>query len=656
MKLTKIVMGASILGIANAECPNACSSHGVCTNYDMCQCYRNWMANDCSERVCQFGLAHVDTPKGDLDASSGALTGPTVTVLTNSEVYPYGTTEQFPNMVDSSGSVQTESAHYYMECSNKGICDRGSGTCECFPGYEGSACQRASCPVSAGGMCSGHGVCDTIKEIARADHNNIYELWDEYSTLGCVCDPGYYGPDCSLRRCKYGADPLYADDDVATPRVSNWTYGYYNLGTAATISGNYSLVFYDVFGEDWRTEAIEWDDGCDEIITQLEAIPNDVIPGNSVECLDQDASTVFSGKVPADDYGSSYSFHKVVTLVFPKNVGKLKQIEVDIYLDGPRPTLVSDEATSTLSTFVYANGFTGEFVDYVPDYCEGVEVTIESSSNQYRLASLSTKETILLKRCLGDADGDSSFSGQRSEVYNWDYGTQQNPHLIKLVDATTNAYSRICNSTDQYFQPLNSDDWCDYYKPAGFYAPLIFDGTYFNIFNQLNTIYSTSTPFRVFTTTGRLNRVNTDDDIEHDGVFGNKLYYSASTGTAEAIDCETSSNQTYGDCLQKGDLAMFFNADNEVRNPEFHNIYTIEKISTGRNSTTYAAHTEITVDLGVNFAHIEEAYVYKFYPPTGVSWAAECSDRGVCDSSSGLCSCFTGYTSDDCSVQNTLAK
>jgi len=111
-------------GVVNAECPNACSSHGKCGAYDMCICYRNWMANDCSERkfslvrvfdyysfidtlilsgTCPFGLAHVDTPKGDLDASGGALSGASTVVVTNNDVYPYGTTEQFPSAKDSVG-------------------------------------------------------------------------------------------------------------------------------------------------------------------------------------------------------------------------------------------------------------------------------------------------------------------------------------------------------------------------------------------------------------------------------------------------------------------------------------------------------------------------------------------------------------------------
>merc|ERR1712000_19853 len=180
------------------------------------------------------------------------------------------------------------------------------------------------------------------------------------------------------------------------------------------------------------------------------------------------------------------------------------------------------------------------------DYCEGVEVTITSTGNQYRLASLTTKETILLKRCLGDADGDTTASGQQDEVYNWDYGTRITPHLIKLVEATESPFTRICNSTDQYFQHKSSLDWCENDGPAGFYAPLIYDDATgnFEIFNQLNTIYSSTTPFRVFTTTGRLKRINEDSDIEHDGVFGKKVYYSISTGDDIAIDCETNTNTT----------------------------------------------------------------------------------------------------------------
>ena len=32
-----------------------------------------------------------------------------------------------------------------------------------------------------------------------------------------------------------------------------------------------------------------------------------------------------------------------------------------------------------------------------------------------------------------------------------------------------------------------------------------------------------------------------------------------------------------------------------------------------------------------------------------------CSNRGLCDYTTGICKCFRGYYSDDCSLQNALA-
>ncbi len=114
----------------------------------MCVCNRNWIGNDCSERLCMFGKAHVDTPKvgqilklffilkcdlqGDLDMS-GDLS--TTTVVENSIVYPYGTPEQYPLVEDSDLNELTNTAHYYMECSNAGLCDRSTGECACYNGY-----------------------------------------------------------------------------------------------------------------------------------------------------------------------------------------------------------------------------------------------------------------------------------------------------------------------------------------------------------------------------------------------------------------------------------------------------------------------------------------------------------------------------------------
>jgi hypothetical protein len=49
-KVIFAVVATVFLSKVAAECPNACSANGKCGAYDMCICYRNWMANDCSER------------------------------------------------------------------------------------------------------------------------------------------------------------------------------------------------------------------------------------------------------------------------------------------------------------------------------------------------------------------------------------------------------------------------------------------------------------------------------------------------------------------------------------------------------------------------------------------------------------------------------
>ena len=56
----------------------------------------------------------------------------------------------------------TDTAHAYTECSSKGMCNRVSGECECFPGYEGKGCQRNSCP----NQCSGKGTCRYVHSLS----------------------------------------------------------------------------------------------------------------------------------------------------------------------------------------------------------------------------------------------------------------------------------------------------------------------------------------------------------------------------------------------------------------------------------------------------------------------------------------------------------
>jgi len=221
-------------------CPGGnspCSGHGTCGAWDTCSCYRNWQEADCSMRTC-----------------------------------PY--TKAFADIKDS--TVSNRGEHYYAECGNKGFCDRKSGECQCFDGFEGSGCDRMSCPDN----CNGHGTCDTL---ARA--NNGYSGWDAEKIQVCNCDPGYTGASCADRKCKLGDDPLtlqtistldYQVDEEQTITFSD-------SGGTTAITGEFTITYQDWRGESWTTRAIDIATATSTTIKEaLVALPNNAIPSVTV--------------------------------------------------------------------------------------------------------------------------------------------------------------------------------------------------------------------------------------------------------------------------------------------------------------------------------------------------------------------------------------
>jgi len=174
MQMILLLVVALMVALASAYCPNGCNGHGSCGNNDKCTCYNRidgepaWTNADCSARTCPKSKAWV----GEV--------------------------------------VNANDAHPVVECSNKGICDRKKGECVCFPNYDGIACERTVCP----NKCSDAGVCFTESQLAaEAGPNPATDVtyttpWDAEKHVGCVCDLGRRGPDCSLIECPSGADVL----------------------------------------------------------------------------------------------------------------------------------------------------------------------------------------------------------------------------------------------------------------------------------------------------------------------------------------------------------------------------------------------------------------------------------------------------------------
>jgi len=166
--LFRVALLLIIAGFAYASCPNGCNGHGSCGADDACTCYTRidgepaWTFADCSGRTCPKDVAWVGT------------------VVNANDVHPV------------------------VECSNKGTCDRRTGECLCFPNYDGIACERTVCP----NRCSDAGVCYTESQLA-SEASRVYSTpWDANKEVGCVCDLGRRGPDCSLIECPSGSDVL----------------------------------------------------------------------------------------------------------------------------------------------------------------------------------------------------------------------------------------------------------------------------------------------------------------------------------------------------------------------------------------------------------------------------------------------------------------
>lgn len=142
--------------------------------------------------------------------------------------------------------------HQMVQCSGRGNCNSGTGRCECFVGYSGEACQRTTCPSD----CSGHGICQDQKHFASDAGKSYTETgilgpYDATKQMGCLCDLGFRGPDCSMIECPSGADPLGPDPQgiYTTERNDCSGRGICNYGTGQC------ACFKGYFGERCETQS-----------------------------------------------------------------------------------------------------------------------------------------------------------------------------------------------------------------------------------------------------------------------------------------------------------------------------------------------------------------------------------------------------------------
>ena len=722
--LKPIAIGAAALSLTasplvSAECTNACSGHGDCTAFEMCNCWRNWMGNDCSQRVCGFDLAYVDTPKGDLN-HNGVIDDPDQMYIENSHMYPYGTTEKWPRLTTSDHAIITETGHAYMECSNNGYCNRKTGECECLEGFEGATCQRTTCPGYPYQECSGNGVCRSKRQIAHLDNENVYELWDKHITRGCVCDKPFFGPDCSERTCPLGIDPMYLDDSATT----RWqTFDLAVLTTAATKDWNdgahggfstgdayWKIIFYGRDGQKFLTDPLPAAATCNQVIDAINNLPtkpvtiqysqcvhtsvlnDDPLGGssawNNVDFMDSTRKFDYSNmafwsynslgdttteRSSADSSsqalsGDIYRLHLIDTPgIFPEP----EIVYVDI--DGSADMMVS---AGDIYTRVWSDGQHGENTDYFADHCDDVTVHLAVDPSGYTyFTDLDATEQKLLEQCLGGSDFDDS---NNVGISNWDYGSEEYPHFVKIVLTVTHTQDY------GYWVPLIWDSADSRFK-------LMVPWKRLNINSGLADTGEDDS-FEIYTTKSVFSRVSTQAEVSFD--FASKTLITSNV-THEFVDtvdysgdmsCEVVNGQNSHlatmknvsgqahHCMRKGDKFTVLTMDDWMTNPANLNIYTVEKISTkngflkdnqfsgalARHSDHYGTHI-IKTDIATNFAHSisrpEQFFIYKMYEnvESSYTYVSECSNRGICDTDEGICNCFGGYTGNACETVSELA-
>ena len=681
MKFLLLAAGAAV---ATAKCANDCSNHGDCNAKNQCECHRNYFGSDCSQRLCAAGRAFIDSAVGDVNGDNAVSVdlvfaqGRAVTPI--SEVFSY----QYGAARDSSDVTRSwNEAHFYHECSSKGVCDTTTGECLCFPGYEGSGCARKSCVSD----CSGHGACKNYAGTA-------YNMWDADATLYCDCDAGYTGPGCELRVCPAGVDPVQAAN-IDTSR-------FYQIGFK-TLTGFDADVFYQVpfgpvtwtitltdeYGDEWTTALLT---------TNYDVIEDDDVPIFSLPIIAAGRETAAGANLVSSDDGALLQISTDFNKFGDGNVHVADQVRdalealpnhasgsVVVHEIYTVPSIAGFAGTAKLLSSAYPLPFTGvaDTVMAWPGICGRYDIYLTPDDIATDGAAVTASGPVIagcgvaiVDTQLGSGTCVERMGNQDIEDYLANTGffsggaftdnilSDQNPFVIinvgsggdeeavQIDDLTAIAVSPggssagaflligdgVAGESIIYYQYPHFSNGDDAVARFPLFADLSADCT------------APSTLFYGGDTTYHYDMLKlADDSVPGLSLF---LYFAESTiETAPRVDY-TFNNHAADVFLS---TALFNSGVMGVGVGE-----TVEGMSGGEGM--YDSHMLVEViDRGGSRKwdmayHGRQAYFLEDESDTAAGVVNHmCSKRGLCDYSTGLCDCFEGFTGANCAEQNALA-
>lgn len=491
-------------------------------------------------------------------------------------------------------------SHGYAECAGKGICDRTSGLCACFSGYEGRGCERSACSNG----CSGNGVCRMIADLSSSSVGAAY-TWDEKAITACVCDGGFTGPDCSQRMCPYGDDPMTVCEQGNTEQVQKVSFKMENKDGFATST---SVVMQN------NQFALRFKSWADEML-YTDAVDNLFSADNTVTTTDT-AAVLNDYGIPADGDNSVYANLETALEALPN----ARVLDVDV------GGIATDDVVMTGDDLITSS--------YL------ITFKHEASGNNYGEQSM--------LRC---------------------------PHARQLGSAST-AYTFGCGAAGcqpRVFQPR-----------ALIFQNLIVAGTAFETSFVVAASAIAGVPVRPTPESVLTCPVGaTDCDASSSGVANGKLSFvfgkdgngdfhlwASAEAKPTAFDDETAASFT------ATDIDTFMHVTEYVST---HSLtYTYFGIVVDEDVVDISAlipDTKVVIEdsqlatlTGTNDGTIVDIFytVAQCESPVDVTNGAvdgfnnfdieniECSGRGECDRAAGLCSCFEGYTGDNCGRQSIL--